>query len=261
MKIVRAAGIAGTALVLLLTGCSGSDEKEVVDVGVSQALVDCATDTYRLRREVDLMLDTVKDGINVGIFEAIAGGIAEERDSAADCPAEVEKDMSDVLGAVDDLGVAVRDYYDCRSKTCNQTAEADLTSASASASYSLRRVDRTITDDALEAGEAAVQETPLEEARVTCLADASLEDPVRYMTIGDEGRTMTLQLGSGEVEDEVATSGCVLGELNVPDSTRDLVDATTSLMGRQTDTWDDYEMSWSYHPDNGLNAVIELVES
>ena len=28
-------------------------------------------------------------------------------------------------------------------------------------------------------------------------------------------------------------------------------------MGRQTDSWESYEASWSYHPDNGLNIVIE----
>ena len=33
-----------------------------------------------------------------------------------------------------------------------------------------------------------------------------------------------------------------------------------ALDGRQTGTWDDFEASWGYHPDDGINLVIEEVK-
>ncbi len=66
---------------------------------------------------------------------------------------------------------------------------------------------------------------------------------------GDEPGTGDLGLG-----DIV----CVLSELDVPDSVITKMDSTTSLDGRQEDEWAGIEASWKYHPDNGLDVVLEL---
>lgn len=79
--------------------------------------------------------------------------------------------------------------------------------------------------------------------------------------IGDGGRSLTLNMegddyGSGELAH--ADVMCVLGELEVPDVVLDKMGATRSLDGRQSDEWGDVEASWSYHPDNGLDVILEL---
>jgi hypothetical protein len=50
---------------------------------------------------------------------------------------------------------------------------------------------------------------------------------------------------------------CVLQGLEASDSVIARMDNTRALDGRQTGTWGDFEASWGYHPDDGLNLVIE----
>jgi len=79
--------------------------------------------------------------------------------------------------------------------------------------------------------------------------------------IGDAGRSLVLDMqgddwGSGDLTvDEVM---CVLEHLDVPDVTLDRMGATRSLDGRQEDDWNGIEASWTYHPDNGLDVILEL---
>lgn len=49
---------------------------------------------------------------------------------------------------------------------------------------------------------------------------------------------------------------CVLVGLQAPDYIFDLIGATRALDGRQTESWDSFKSSWSYHPDSGLQLVI-----
>lgn len=51
---------------------------------------------------------------------------------------------------------------------------------------------------------------------------------------------------------------CILSELDVPDSVFDRINNTNSTMGVQEATWNNFEMSWSYHPNNGLDVSVEL---
>ncbi len=51
-------------------------------------------------------------------------------------------------------------------------------------------------------------------------------------------------------------ASCILQGIKVPDSIMNEINHTTALMGRQTDEWDGKKITWSYHPDNCLNAVI-----
>lgn len=79
--------------------------------------------------------------------------------------------------------------------------------------------------------------------------------------LGDNGHSLTLNMkgeetGSGDLAiDDVV---CVLNELDVPDVVLDKMAATRSLDGRQSDAWGVIEASWSYHPDNGLDVILEL---
>jgi len=48
------------------------------------------------------------------------------------------------------------------------------------------------------------------------------------------------------------------GALNMPDSLFTEMCATNSLMGRQSETYDNIEVEWSYHPDNGLDVFFKI---
>lgn len=50
---------------------------------------------------------------------------------------------------------------------------------------------------------------------------------------------------------------CVLDRLEAPSSIVTRMGQTRALDGRQEEEWGKFEVSWSYHPDDGLNAVIE----
>lgn len=79
--------------------------------------------------------------------------------------------------------------------------------------------------------------------------------------IGDDGRSLVLdtagqERGSGDLT--LTDTLCVLEELDVPDVVLDKMGATRSLDGRQEDSWGGIEASWAYHPDDGLDVILEL---
>lgn len=80
-------------------------------------------------------------------------------------------------------------------------------------------------------------------------------------SLGDDGRSLRLD-GEGERKhsgDVTFDSHlCVRAALAVPDSTWTKMLETTSLQGRQTDSWDGIHASWMYHPDHGLDIIYEL---
>jgi hypothetical protein len=109
--------------------------------------------------------------------------------------------------------------------------------------------------------------TPTPEA--TALATARLEcatmevglaggtKGARYMLLEDDDRTLIIS--GGDQFSTPAVGFCVLDALDAPASTMSKVEGTTSMMGQLTDQFDDLELTWSYHPDNGLNMVIETI--
>jgi hypothetical protein len=52
----------------------------------------------------------------------------------------------------------------------------------------------------------------------------------------------------------------VLGKLHTPDSVTSRIEATRALDGRLTATWSGLSASWGYHPDLGLDIVIEVAQ-
>jgi hypothetical protein len=77
--------------------------------------------------------------------------------------------------------------------------------------------------------------------------------------LGDGGDTLTVTSSGGTEGAERATtvSVCVLNALDAPASVRSKIEGTTAMMGRQTDSWGDYELTWTYHPNNGLEIIVE----
>jgi hypothetical protein len=50
---------------------------------------------------------------------------------------------------------------------------------------------------------------------------------------------------------------CVLKALEIPDATKNLVETTRALDGRQDAEWKNLVATWSYHPDTGLNMTLQ----
>jgi len=77
------------------------------------------------------------------------------------------------------------------------------------------------------------------------------------ITVSDEGKTITLN-GMGEDDyygADLYDVVCVIEAIKTPSYIISNMETTNSLMGRQTATFEDIEVSWSYHPDNGLDIV------
>lgn len=55
-------------------------------------------------------------------------------------------------------------------------------------------------------------------------------------------------------------TACILNELDVPTSVIAQMDATRALDGMQDASWDGVEASWTYHPDDGLDVILELTD-
>lgn len=78
------------------------------------------------------------------------------------------------------------------------------------------------------------------------------------ITVSDGGTTITID-GNGEYQTygaDIYDIACVLSEVNTPSYITSSMDTTNSLMGRQTASFDGIDVSWSYHPDNGLDIVL-----
>lgn len=91
-------------------------------------------------------------------------------------------------------------------------------------------------------------------AVAACAKNTSVE-------VMDEGRTLLIDgegddYGSGDIS--VAETACMLDVLNADSAVLTKMSETRALDGRQTATWDGITASWSYHPDNGLDILLEL---
>ncbi|CAN2189287.1 hypothetical protein MCEMRE191_00486 [Candidatus Nanopelagicaceae bacterium] len=51
---------------------------------------------------------------------------------------------------------------------------------------------------------------------------------------------------------------CIIDELKGPSTIEERMSRTNSLMGVQDADWDGIAISWSYHPNNGLDANLEI---
>jgi len=105
-------------------------------------------------------------------------------------------------------------------------------------------------------------------ARASAAQSAVLSDAVDACgvaaTVGidlaDEGRSITFDM-KGEEDTygaDITDIACLFGALDMPSAVMSHIDQTTSMDGRQTETWDNITVSWSYHPDRGLDGVLTV---
>ncbi|QYM76918.1 hypothetical protein [Leucobacter luti] len=76
-------------------------------------------------------------------------------------------------------------------------------------------------------------------------------------TVMDDGNSIEFSgatLSYGASGEEVF---CFLKELEAPESLETKIGQTRSLDGTREATWGDFAAQWTYHPDSGLNLLIE----
>ena len=88
----------------------------------------------------------------------------------------------------------------------------------------------------------------------TCAVNTTVEvmDGGRTLLIDGEGE----DYGSGDISYDETT--CMLELLNANSAVLTKMGETRALDGRQNAEWDGISASWSYHPDNGLDILLEL---
>jgi len=97
---------------------------------------------------------------------------------------------------------------------------------------------------------------PMTDAAKACDVTAN-----NWITVGDGGQSISMK-SSGEEDDgaDFSDINCVLVELQITDSVRSRINATRALDGRQSASWPGQSASWGYHPDHGLDIVIEVAQ-
>lgn len=97
--------------------------------------------------------------------------------------------------------------------------------------------------------------TDIEKALDSC--NSALET---WASVGDNGDTLTID-GQGkddaaDTKASITSEACILSALDVTDAIVSEMDSTTAMMGRQEGTWGKHSISWTYHPDNGLDFIV-----
>jgi hypothetical protein len=101
---------------------------------------------------------------------------------------------------------------------------------------------------------AVPEATVFEQVQSDCVVPAT--------SLGDDGYTLVID---HKGEDDVVgvdygTVLCVLDALDTPTSVRAQMDSTRALDGMRSGSWGDFTAVWSYHPDSGVNLIIEEVQ-
>lgn len=93
------------------------------------------------------------------------------------------------------------------------------------------------------------------------------EDVSRYVgTLQDDGRSLSVR-GYGQDNEpslqvgSIESTLCVLDALDAPSSVLSRMETTRALDGTQEATAGGMVYRWSYHPDSGMNFIVELQEN
>lgn len=109
----------------------------------------------------------------------------------------------------------------------------------------------------ISAGMASQAEALAPSPFMVALDSCDMDDSA-YATIGDDGASLELQTFGDEAAGmDFGELTCITESLDVSDAVMSRIETTRALDGRQEASWGDFTASWTYHPDNGLNMLIE----
>jgi hypothetical protein len=111
---------------------------------------------------------------------------------------------------------------------------------------------------AVVVGATVGQPTPLEKAYSQY---EDLDITSSSIELVDDGHTIIVD-GEGAEESgaPIEAIASLIKALEMPTSIVTKIENTRALDGTQSDSWDGIEVSWSYHPDSGIDMVFELTE-
>ncbi|WP_146238779.1 hypothetical protein [Arthrobacter livingstonensis] len=102
-------------------------------------------------------------------------------------------------------------------------------------------------------GDALSASNRIDDSVKACSAEGS-----EGVTVMDKGRSLDMKSSGGDsTGTSITTVVCILNELGAPESLFSRIDSTRALDGTREAAWDGYTASWTYHPDNGLNIIVE----
>lgn len=78
--------------------------------------------------------------------------------------------------------------------------------------------------------------------------------------LSSDGMSLFIDAEDSLDSDALEDIHTVLEELEIPDVVMREMETTTALMGRRVETCGDYEISWTFHPDNGLDVLVKIIE-
>jgi hypothetical protein len=78
-----------------------------------------------------------------------------------------------------------------------------------------------------------------------------------YVDVLDNGKTISID-GNGEEKSgaPIQEIACILQAIPVPSYIIQRMEQTRAIDGIQRETFDGFDISWSYHPDDGVDIVI-----
>jgi hypothetical protein len=82
------------------------------------------------------------------------------------------------------------------------------------------------------------------------------------ITLAEDGQSLNFN-GKGDEDlfgGDFSDLKCIIEGLSAPSTVIDRMLRTSSLMGVQDAEWDGISISWTYHPDNGLDTIFEIVK-
>jgi hypothetical protein len=98
------------------------------------------------------------------------------------------------------------------------------------------------------------------EAITNAVQTCALVDTVG-VTVMDGGNSVMLETAGNDTKGAPYSDVvCVLDALEIPESVKSRMASTRSLDGMQDAAWPGYAASWNYHPDNGMNLIVETRE-
>jgi hypothetical protein len=96
------------------------------------------------------------------------------------------------------------------------------------------------------------------QSQIRTARDACKVTSTEYARLGDGGYTLTLQTPPkySELGLPMTDVACILTGVSIPDSVVSEMDSTRALDGTQKASWDKFQASWTYHPDNGMRIIL-----
>jgi len=109
---------------------------------------------------------------------------------------------------------------------------------------------------------AGISAASADTSKSTQFADAvtSCDANPNWAVVGDEGRSLTIENKGDEDGFGVSTDQlfCIVDALGAPQAVTSHMGQTTSMDGRQTESWGDITLTFSYHPDRGMDSILTL---